>query len=237
MAIKPSGTSGPIKISFSNNDGISQTHEKFIWATNKEGIENQIFQFFVREIKKTGEEITSYEAGGTKDLDFAVTSNNQKFCLELMEAFVSQRDCQPFQGGAQIHNSSTYADKVFAGIDKKTKKYGLKHEVPIDLLLYATHEQYNPSSSALELLKHYLIEQKHSFRRVFFIQPLAEDFSILHKLFDQKIQVALKFRDTLTDKEWFSFPSSDFNLVTSPAPTQDGVCNSALRVMSNKTNV
>jgi hypothetical protein len=203
MPNKPSGTTGPIKMTHNSSQVISISLEKIVWETNQKGIEKQILQFFIRDNKEY-KEFLSYEDGGTEELDFLIKTPKEKFYLELMEAVAPEDPKKLFQQGNQFHKAVDYVDKVFAGVERKIKKYGLKHKVPIELLIYTTHEQYNPNVSAIELLKHKFSDIIHPFRKVFFLTPIASDFSDVNILFNQEIMVELKSYEQFKNSGWGS---------------------------------
>ncbi len=94
--------------------------------------------------------------------------------MELMEVVVPAGKV-PFQPGHGKYVAGEYADKVFAQVAKKITKYGLRHEVPICLMIYTTHEQYNPNDAALWALARRFADTEHAFEYVWFVVPFTDD--------------------------------------------------------------
>lgn len=214
MAIKPSGTSGPFSVTVSADGTPVGRHEKFAWPTNQKDIERKILDFFVREFERTGAKFLKIEDGGTKDLDFLLTLPGGEVHLELMEIVIPQKGEIPFQPGHRRHEPVPYADAAFAGVQRKIDKYGLKHDVPIDLLLYVTHEQYNPNGAALDVLRRYFLERRHPFQYVFFLVPVAEDFATLYVLFNKDVPFNPPPVDELAQRAWINVVSSEAQITT-----------------------
>jgi len=192
---------------------VSGHHAKVDWPTNQKDIERKILRFFIRDFEKSGAIFIEIEDGGTEELDFLLTLPGGKVHLELMEAVVPSPKEIPFQSGHGRFEPIPYADVVFRGIAKKIAKYGLKHEVPIDLLVYVTHQQYNPNEAALNVLRRYLNEAEHPFQHVFFLIPHTEDFSTLRVLFNWKFPSDPPPLAELAKSSWFNLVSSEGKIV------------------------
>jgi hypothetical protein len=148
-------------------------------AEGPKAIERKILGYFQREFSKTGAKFLAVKDLGDKGLDFLLTLPGGETYLELMELVAPEIGETPYQHGAQSHTASGYIDKVFHGVERKIAKYGLKHDYPIHLLFYTTHEQYVPSPPGVEMLKIRFKETVHPFENVFLITPLAEDLTPL----------------------------------------------------------
>lgn len=180
--MKPSGTIGPMQISASP-DGVVAEQLKVLWPTDQKEIERKVLGYFKRELEKQGGKILSIEDGGTTELDFLIETPQGKAWLELMEVVVPRDKNPPFQSGNHRHTALGYADTIWQNVEKKILKYGLKHTVPIDLLLYVTHEQYAPWPAAIYILMHYFKDRPHCFKNVIFIVPTTEDHTPTYVLF------------------------------------------------------
>ncbi|MFZ2407813.1 MAG: hypothetical protein WAW41_22000 [Methylobacter sp.] len=216
MATKPSGTAGPFTVTVSAGGTIVGQQAKIVWPTDQKEIERKILGFFVREFEKTGAQFLKIQDGGTKDLDFLLTLPGGQVHLELMEVVIPKTGEIPFGSGHQRHKPVPYADAIFKGVQRKIDKYGLKHCVPIDLLLYVTHEQYNPNEAALDVLRRYFLEREHSFEYIFFLIPSSEDFVRLNVLFNKGQPFNPPPLSELEHREWINLVASEAQIVTIP---------------------
>lgn len=220
MAKKPSGAIGPIRVGIIDGQHCAE-QQKVIWPSDQKEIERKILGFFVREFEKTGAKFLKIEDGGTEELDFLLTLPGGKAWLELMEVVIPKPSNTPFQSGQQCHEPLIYAENIFKAVEeKKIRKYGFNHEIPIDLLLYITHEQYAPNEAAIHALRHFFKEKTHPFNYVFLMLPLAEDLSVLHVIFNMNHPFDIPPLEELADRKWLSLPSSGFTVISSSENTQ-----------------
>lgn len=209
MAKKPSGITGAFSVTVTEGGELTGHHDKVNWPSSQKDIERKILGFFMREFEKSDAKFIKIEDGGTEELDFLLTLPGGKVYLELMEAVVPRPKEIPFQSGNRRFEPITYADVVFHEITKKIAKYGLKHEIPIDLLIYLTHEQYNPNNAAINVLRRYLIETEHPFQYVFFLIPHTEDFAVIHVLFNRECPFDPPALAELAESSWVNVVSSE----------------------------
>ncbi|MHA6883084.1 hypothetical protein [Ralstonia pseudosolanacearum] len=212
MARKPSGVTGPVRVTV-GPDGAHLEHEKIQWPTDQKEIERKILGYFVREFEKTGATILSVKDGGTEELDFLLELPGGSAHLELMEAVVPA-DRVPFQPGHGHYVAGPYAAKVFAGVERKIAKYGLRHEVPIDLLICTTHEQYNPNDAALWVLARRFAETPHPFEYVFFLTPSSETDARMVVLFNKDYAIDLPPLEAVENVSWINLVGSEAKLLT-----------------------
>ncbi|MCA3562675.1 MAG: hypothetical protein IOC82_16820 [Aestuariivirga sp.] len=182
MAKKPTGTLGPLTITTSDGR-TSAEQQKIVWPSDQKDVERKILELFVSEFERTGAKFLRIEDGGTKDLDFRVTLPGGQAYVELMEVVIPEPSTIPFQNGQQWHEPLAYASNIFGAVEKKVRKYGFSHTIPIHLLLYLTHEQYAPNEAAIYTLRHYFKVNKHPFEYVFFLIPLTTDACDLRVIF------------------------------------------------------
>ncbi|MBB5447879.1 MULTISPECIES: hypothetical protein [unclassified Paraburkholderia] len=216
MAKKPSGTAGPFTVTVSAEGTIVGQQAKIVWPPDQKEIERKILGFFVREFEKTGAKFLNIQDGGTKDLDFLLTLPGGQVHLELMEVVIPKSGEIPFRPGHRRHQPVPYADAIFEGVQRKIDKYRLNHEVPIDFLLYVTHEQYNPNGAALDVLRRYFLERKHPFECVFFLTPSPEDLVHLNVLFNKDHPFNPPPLSELEKREWINVVASEAQVGTFP---------------------
>jgi hypothetical protein len=159
-----------------------------------------------------GAKFLSVNDGGITGLDFLLTLPGGKTYLELMEVVAPRKSEIPHQPGQQTHLISNYVDKVFEGVTRKINKYGFRHECPVHLLLYTTHEQYIPSRAAIEMLRAQFKEVRHPFENVFLITPLSEDAAPLVVIFNRDHPIATVTKESLAGHAWISLPGTAMKL-------------------------
>lgn len=213
MANKPSGTMGPYSGTVQSTGKLVSQQSKIIWPSAQKEIERKILNFFMREFEKTGAKFLKIEDGGTRELDFLLTLPGGKVYLELMEAIITHEGEIPFQAGNRAYKPIPYADAIFREVSKKIFKYGFKHDVPIDLLIYTTHEQYNPNGAAIQVLQRYFLENKHPFQYVFFLIPSSEDRATLSVLFNFGYPLNPLPLSELEGRSWINVVSSGFQTI------------------------
>lgn len=213
MANKPSGITGPFTASVTATGEIIGHQEKINWPSNQKEIERKILGFFVREFEKTGAKFLAIEDGGTRELDFLLTLPRGKVHLELMEAILPQVGEIPFQSGNRGYDPIPYGEAIFCEVSKKISKYGFNHVVPIDLLIYITHEQYRPNGAAIQVLRRYFLENKHPFQYIFFLIPYAEDRATLHVLFNHDHPFNPPPFSELEGHSWLNVVSSGVEII------------------------
>jgi SEC-C motif len=213
--MKPSGTIGPFVVKSDGKGNVEGSLDKFVWPTEQKAIENLVLDLFLSEREKAGVTVLTRQDGGTHDLDFRLKLSDGLIDLELMEVVIRSGKQIPFQSGHGTYTAREYADAVFAQIQKKIDKYGAGHEIPIDLLLYVTHEQYLPSLKALDVLRIYFRDKQHDFRRVYLIVPLTHKTCSLHELYINNVTLVLPPLEAIADVPWA-------NMVSSEAKTDHG---------------
>jgi hypothetical protein len=212
MPIKPTGTSGPVRVSMVA--GASRIEQLTIkWPLQQKDIERKIFGYFAREFERLGAKFLHVEDGGLRELDFLLTLPGGKTWLELMEVVVPRKGEIPHRPGQQAHGVPHYVDKVFEGVTRKIRDYGFRHQYPVHLLLYTTHEQYIPSVAAVEMLRIRFKEVRHPFDIVFFITPLAEDATPLTVIFSSDHPIATVASESLASQSWISLPGAETKLL------------------------
>lgn len=209
MSKKPSGTAGHFSASTAHSGELVGQHVRIDWPTDAKEIERKILGFFIREMEKTGAKFLNIVDGGTEELDFLLTLPRGKCHLELMEAVVPQEGEIPFQPGNRKYFPIPYCDAIFDRVSKKIAMYGMKHEIPIDLLIYITHEQYSPNNAAIQVLRRYFLENAHPFQYVFFLIPHTDDFVTLEVLFNTDSQFNPPPLNELEGKWWINGVSSE----------------------------
>lgn len=215
MANKPSGVSGPFIATVTETRQVIAEQLRINWPSTQKEIERKILGYFVREFEKQGAKFLAIEDGGTRELDFLLTLPGGKVHLELMEAILPQHGEIPFQPGNRSYDPIPYGEAIFREVSKKISKYGFSHEIPIDLLIYITHEQYRPNGAAIQVLQRLFLENKHPFQYVFFLIPLAEDLTKLHVLFNKDYPFDPPAFSELKDRSWINLVSSEFQLIQS----------------------
>jgi hypothetical protein len=213
MTKKPSGTSGPVRISIADAGEPRIEQLTIQWPTEQKEIERKIFGYFAREFEKVGAKFLRVVDGGVRDLDFLLTLPGGKTYLELMEVVTPRKGEIPHQPGQHAHTISNYVDKVFEGVTRKINDYGFRHEYPIHLLLYTTHEQYIPSSAAIEMLRIRFNEVRRPFENVFFITPLAEDVTPFEVIFSKDHPIPTVANESIADRSWISLPGAETKLL------------------------
>lgn len=213
--MKRSGTIGPFVVTSDGKGNVEGSLDKFVWPTEQKAIENLVLDLFLLEREKAGITMLTRQDGGTHDLDFRLKLSDGLVDLELMEVVIRSGKQIPFQSGHGTYTVSEYADAVFAQIQKKIDKYGVNHEVPIDLLLYVTHEQYLPSLKTLDVLRIYFRDKQHDFRRVYLIVPMTHKFCRLHELYINNVTFDLPPLEAIANVRWV-------NMVSSEAKTDHG---------------
>jgi hypothetical protein len=188
-------------------DGHILEHRIIKWSTDQKEIERTILGFYVREFEKTGATFIKIEDGGKGHLDFLLTLPGGKMYLELMEAVIPDAGTLPHQPNTQGHWPLPYADKVFQDVQKKIDKYGLKHRIPISLLIYTTHEQYRPNGAVIDVLRHYFKDREHAFFYVFFLIPIMTDCCSLRVLFNRDHSFDPPPLDELAKRYWMNVPT------------------------------
>jgi len=212
MTKKPSGTIGPFAIGITDGEPFSE-QQRILWPSDQKEIERKILGFFVREFEKTGAKFLKIEDGGTEELDFLLTLPGGKAWIELMEIVIPNRGDTPFQPGQQMHEPVVYAENIFQAVqEKKIRKYGYRHVVPIDLLLYITHEQYSPNQAAVHALRHFFKVNKHPFNYVFLMIPLAEDHCDLNIIFNLDHPFNIPPLEEIAQRKWLSLPACGFTV-------------------------
>lgn len=207
--MKRSGTIGPFVVTSDGKGNVDGKLTKFAWPTDQKTIENLVLDFFLREREKTGVTIITRQDGGTHDLDFRLKLSDGLVDLELMEVVIRSGKQIPFQSDFGSYVAGEYADVVFSEIQKKIDKYGANHKVPIDLLLYVTHEQYLPSDKALDVLRIYFRDKAHNFRRVYLIVPTTPEFCSLYELYGYDVAFDLPPLEAIANSRWVNMVSSE----------------------------
>ncbi|MFS2107887.1 hypothetical protein [Ralstonia sp. Ralssp135] len=210
MARKPSGVTGPVRMSV-GPEGPRLDHITIQWPADQKGIERKILEYLLRDWKKNGVPLPKVTDGGTEELDFLLEYPRGKAHMELMEAVVPPQKL-PFQGGHAWFEAGPYADRVFAGVRRKIAKYGLRHEVPIDLLLYTTHEQYNPTDAALWALARRFADVPHPFEFVYFVTPFADDDGRVDLLYNKDIPRSFPPSSEFETARWLRIVGSEAKL-------------------------
>lgn len=211
--MKRSGIIGPFVTTSDGTGNMAGSQNKFVWPTDQKAIENLVLDYFLREREKVGVVIFSRQDGGIHDLDFRLKLSDGIVDLELMEVVIRSGKEIPFQPGFGTHVAGEYADIIFEQVQKKIDKYGSNHEIPIDLLLYVTHEQYLPNNSALDVLRIYFRDKHHNFRRVYFIVPAAQEFCSLYELYSQGVTLNLPLLDEVKNVRWINAVSSEMKVI------------------------
>lgn len=153
------------------------------WPTNQLAIERKIFELYLRTLRSSGETVDRAVSQGTHGLDFLMHGSRGAAYVELMEAVVPKSGDLPYQPGNQVHECVEYAEAVFAQIQKKTDKYGLKHTTPIRLLIYTTHGQYDPDRLGVWALRRLLEDRPHAFEEVLFLTPRGDSDPRVDRLY------------------------------------------------------
>lgn len=174
MANKPTGVGGSFSVRVDDQGNAIAEHRKRRWPSDQKEIERIIFDLFREKMTARGVNFSRVVDGGTHDLDYRVTTIDDEFDVELMEIVVPSGKGVPFRRGHATFTAGEYVDAVSSPIQRKVSKYGLNHEKPIDLVLYATHDTFNPSQAAFELLTNWFHQQQHSFRNVYYVWVLGD---------------------------------------------------------------
>lgn len=214
MARKPSGLVGPVRVSV-RAGGAQLDHLTINWPADQKGIEWKVLEYLLRDWESNNLPVPAVTDGGTEELDFLLEYPKRKAYMELMEAVVPAEKI-PFQPGHAKHEAGPYADKIFAGVKKKIAKYGLRHEVPIDLLIYITHEQYNPNDAALWALARRFADTPHPFEFVYFVVPLADDFARISLLYVKDQPMRFPPSESFEKVTWINLVGSGARLQAAP---------------------
>lgn len=221
MANKPTVVTGPFRVSVSPDGKLVGAHESINWPTDQKEIERKILGYFIQKMKI---EALHIEDGGTEHLDFLLTCPRGKIYIELMEAVAPKSGGIPYKPGTQKHDCIEYAEAIFKNVQKKIDKYGFHHAIPIQLLLYVTHEQYVPAHSGYAALRRLFLDRKHPFELVFFIAPLAEDDVELIVIANRDDPVSAPSLAELAGQTWISVPSTEWKVmqVKNGKPVEEG---------------
>lgn len=204
MAKKPTGFTGSLLIG-RNSEGVFAKLNPIQWPSDQASIELKILGMFIREFERSGARILGVQPGGTKELDFKLKLPGGDCYLELAEVVLPNTKEVPFQAGNRSFGAIEYANAVYSMVERKTRKYGLRNEIPIDLLLYTTHSQYAPAEPGVLALRRVLLEQPHSFHYVFMLCCLPEDGAVLQVLFNKDHPLSAPPLEELKDARWISF--------------------------------
>lgn len=203
MAKKPSGTTGFISVDHTG----SHTFHANEWPTEQKEIERKILSLFKTELEASGGKILSIKDGGTKELDFLLETPQGLAHLELMEIVFRGGKGSPFTPGHGYHAPMEYAQQVFGEVKKKIDKYGMRHEVPIDLLLYITHQKFLPIEAAIWALRRRFFYEAHCFQYVFLLTPGPPSAQV-RVLFSKDTLFELPPIEAIRNKGWVNL---DFN--------------------------
>jgi len=223
---KPSGTAGPFIIRKGLRAALG-AQSKIPWPDTQDGIEWKVFCYFKREVEKIagGKLGKVTECGGKTAAamcgaafvadrpDFLLEVPGGKTYLELMEAVLPDDGQNPHRAGVQWHSPRDYAEKVWKKVNRKIQLYGFRHTIPMDLLIYTTHEQYAPTEAAIQILRDYFEDRPHPFSCVSFIVPLGEDLTPVRGLFLRNRRSQLPHRVESAGRGWVSLPAASFKLV------------------------
>ena len=204
MATKPTGLTGPLRVARTES-GVVAELLAVGWPKDQAQIERKILTAFIREFERFGAKVYEMEAGGTEDLDFLLTLPGGKSYLELMEIVAPRKGELPYQAGNHSYEALEYAEQVYSGIQRKADKYGFRHALPIDLLLYFTHALYSPSEWGELALRRFLLDRKHPFHYVFLIKSIDDETAELRVLFNHDYPSPAPEIAELRDKRWVTF--------------------------------
>lgn len=175
---KPAGKLNLYKLTSTKREKLPNTFPDI-----KDQQEIKIVELFL-ELTKTHENIDfdyeSFHQNGEQDLDFTIVSKKGNSLLELTELMPSDNMKGGYENVSSEVNQQALVNRLIKIIEKKSQKYvGIK--MPIDLLVYITNDNSNPSVIAEQYLKNYLSSNKHAFRNIFFFIPFltAKDGIIL----------------------------------------------------------
>lgn len=217
MARKPTGVTGPVRVT-ATPSGPRLDHLTIRWPTDQKAIERKILDYFLRFLAERKIVVSRVIDGGTEELDFLVEYPGGKAHLELMEAVLPEEKV-PFQSGHRWFVAGKYADQVFAGVKRKIAKYGLRHEVPIDLLIYTTHEQYSPADSALWALAKRFADTEHPFEMVYFVVPFADDDARVVLVHNKNDPRTFPPAEQFEEATWLRIVGSEARLETNIQPS------------------
>lgn len=164
---KPAGTLNLYKVSMKKIEHIPNS---FPDTKNQQEIE--IVKLFLNIASNNKIlEYKKYEHNKEQDLDFTIISDKGKSLLELTELMPSDNMKGGYNSISSEVNQQALVDRLIKIIEKKSQKYiGIK--MPIDLLVYITNDNSNPSTGAERYLKNYFNTNKHAFRNIFFFVPM-----------------------------------------------------------------
>lgn len=173
MPKKPTGHQGYYRVTV-NVDGTanSQFHREHL-GDQKEGVEQAIVSKFVTAWAAMGVNVEALPNRQENDLDFTIITAGGKAKLELTElVFPAPKGQSPYRAGKPF--GSTYgeaSDQLLSTISHKAQRY-TKGSMPIDLLVYATHEIFEPVEGVIRLTQYRLAKQPFSipFENIFLLQ-------------------------------------------------------------------
>jgi hypothetical protein len=216
MAKKPSGVIGPLTIK-SGPEGAIATRERIDWGTTQIDAETRVLEYFKGFIEGIGGKILDAQHGGTEDLDFLVTMPRGKVYVEMMEAVVTPKGERPFKSANHSFKAIEYAESVFEGVQRKIDKYGFRHEIPLWLLIYTTHDHYSPANVGFQALTRLFLDRKHPFELVAFVSPIDNAKAKVRTLFSADEPIDAPTLEDLKDAMWITF-DLDRGTVTSTPP-------------------
>lgn len=182
MSKKPTGSIQSLQISTFSDDSTNLQIKIIKFSSDKEEIEKQIVDLFVKTTIKSGFSfLETPKQNKQDDFDFSLTLPGGKVYLELTEFIVKDQEI-PYLTSSTPRTCGEFHDMFLKTIDNKIKKASkrlekmtlLKKELlPVDLLCYTTHADYNIDDVVVVLLQHTLLNYKNPFENIFLLQPIA----------------------------------------------------------------
>ena len=186
---KPTGDSGPIKVSINPDRQPGAIFDKIEFPKIKSDIEQYIVSKFIhsadKELSKSGDKffISNPILNSENDFDFNVTTPRGLAFLELMEAAPLELIKGNYSNAKASYKPYDMANNIIEKITKKSNKYPNNLKSELFLLIYGTHWSFYFDELTYMYLRYFLSKMKTSFNAIFTYFPLDINEGVVKWLF------------------------------------------------------
>jgi len=206
---KPTGTSGPIRLTTGLNGGQAE-FVQLSWPKTKGDIEDFIVRGFLNTANKQGilhASIESLKRNALDDFDFTVTTASGPGYIELMEIAPLEHFGTTYSQAPASYKPYDFAHYILDKILGKSIRYS--SDTQMMLLLYVTDWHFKLDLNTLKLLKYWTAHSRHCFKSIYYYHPVSEENGIAHIVFP-------------TPDNWLGFnPDKYSRVVASPLDPND----------------
>lgn len=182
---KPTGTSGPIKLTTGPTGGEAE-FLPISFPRIKGDIEYFVARGFLNTMRSQGILHTAIESlirSELDDFDFkAVTSGGLRY-IELMEIAPLEHLGTSYSQAPGSYKPYDFACCIVDKIMRKSDRYASSTDIGIILLLYVTGWQFKLNETTLKLLKYWTTQNRHCFESIHYYHPVFEESGIAHTIF------------------------------------------------------